>query len=76
MKKVYLLGVLLSSFLIVGCSQKETTKESSQVSIVEISTTTKETKQSATDSKSITSSSESSWNFFKSVISIKWYGPK
>lgn len=71
-----LLGVLLSSFLIVGCSQKETTKESSDISSIEISTNTKETKQSATDSKSITSSSESSWNFFRPVISIKWYGPK
>ncbi|WP_269407079.1 hypothetical protein [Enterococcus lactis] len=57
---MYLLGVLPSSFLIVGCSQKETTKESSDISSIEISTNTKETKQSATDSKSITSSSESS----------------
>ena len=71
-----LLGVLPSSFLIVGCSQKETIKQSSDISIIEISTNTKETKQSATDSKSITSSSESIWNFFRSVISIKWYGPK
>ncbi len=71
-----LLGVLPSSFLIVGCSQKEITKESSDISSIEISTNTKETKQSVTDSKSITSSSESSWNFFRSVISIKWYGPK
>lgn len=71
-----LLGVLPSSFLIVGYSQKETTKESSDISSIEISTNTKETKQSATDSKSITSSSESNWNFFRSVISIKWYGPK
>lgn len=57
-------------------TNKETTKESSDISSIEISTNTKETKQSAIDSKSITSSSESSWNFFKSVISIKWYGPK
>lgn len=57
---MYILGVLLSSFLVVGCSQsKETTKESSHISSTEIFTSTKETKQSTTDSTLI-SSSESS----------------